>query len=848
MERRVKLFLIDGSALAYRSHFAFINNPLKTSKGEETSALYGFVSTIFRLIEKENPGMLAVVMDAKEKTFRHEKYAEYKATREKMPDELASQLPWIEAAMAALRIPYLCKPGFEADDVIGTLALQASAQGHETFIVTGDKDFLQLLDPNIRIYTIKKGETEILDETACEKKWGVKKESVRDFMALMGDASDNVPGVPGVGEKTAHKLIDRFGTLENLYAHIDEVDSKKLRENLIAHKDQAYLCRDLVTIHTDLRLDETVPDLVRKAPDVPRSRELFKRYELHSLAAQLKDDAPPPAPPRERSYRSLDDAAAVASWMEGLSADAPIAFFLDPSGVGLCQRADQAAWLPASRIREAKDFFIGSRPKVTFDLKRALLDLGTHGLELGGPVDDVMIETYLLDPEGRNNDLEDLAARETRPCALAETIHELHETLAPKLAAQGLVDLYRNVELPLARVLCGMEAAGIALDTRYLGEMSRAMEKRIQALTRDIYGLCGEEFNLNSPKQLGPILFEKLKIQSVLPEKKIKKTKTGYATDQETLEQYAEHPCIGLILEYRNLSKLQSTYITALPKLVDSQGRIHSSFNQTVAATGRLSSSDPNLQNIPIRTDVGKEIRKAFVPGMAGGVLLSADYSQIELRLLAHLSQDPTLIETFRNDEDVHRRTAALILGLPLEQVTSQQRSQAKAINFGIIYGMGSTRLAKETGLSLKEAKAFIETYFTHYGKIREYLDSQVEFAKEHGFVRTLLGRIRPVPDILSKNPMLQSMAERVATNSPIQGTAADLIKVAMIRIQRRLQETGMSTRMLLQVHDELVFECPQEEIESIKALVRKEMESVHPLAIPLKVDVGVGKTWADAH
>jgi len=873
----VKLFLIDGSALAYRSHFAFITNPLKTSSGMETSAIFGFTSTVFRLIEKENPDLLAVITDSREKTFRHDRYESYKATREKMPDELANQLTHIETMMAALNIPYFGFPKYEADDVIGTIAKQASAENIEVFIVTGDKDFMQLLDKRTKIYSIKKGETEILDETASETKWGVKRHQVIDFMALMGDASDNVPGVPGVGEKTALKLISQFGSLDAIYADIGKVAPKKLQDALITHKEQAYMCRDLVTIHTDVPITVTLQDMARKAPNAEAAKKLFALFELNSLSEMLKKQmarstpkADPDAPALAEIQSSTENnqlticstPSDIANLEKTLRNAGSVSFYLsEKDGIAFSVKRNEATAVGVENLHLLKALLEDPTvSKGTFDAKAAFGTLGKFNIRLEGIAFDPMIAAYLLDPESRQNKLEGLLQKYLQKTKHqlfgleslgenAEHIFQLQALLQSQLEHQELEKLYREIELPLATTLAEMEIHGIALDKDHLAKMGDSVQLRLNALTKEIHALAGTEFNLNSPKQMGPILFEKLQVQNVATSKKIKKTKTGYSTDQETLEYYIDHPVIKSILEYRNLSKLQSTYILSLPQLMDPfTHRIHTSFNQTVAATGRLSSSDPNLQNIPIRTDLGRQIRKAFVPGTKGWKLMSADYSQIELRLLAHLSQDPTLIDTFQKNEDVHTRTASLIFNVPIDQVTSQIRGQAKSINFGIVYGMGSQRLAKETGISVAEAKAFIAAYFEKYSSIRKYLDSQVEFAKEHGFVRTLLGRKRLLPDIRSKNPMLYSNAERMATNTPIQGSAADMIKVAMVRIAHELKKEKLQSKMLLQVHDELVFEVEPSEIENLTAIVKKQMSGAMQLDIPLTVGVGVGNNWDEAH
>ncbi|MFH1262629.1 MAG: DNA polymerase I [Pseudomonadota bacterium] len=888
---------MDGSALAYRSHFAFISNPLTNSRGMATGAVFGFTTTLLRLLEKEKPDHIAVVFDSPEPTFRHQEFPAYKATREKMPDEMADQLPYIRRVVEAMRIPFLAMPTFEADDIIGTLAKQAARKEIEVFMVTGDKDFLQLLGPGIRMYQMKKGgEIEILQEDAPMKRWGVPAKHVTDILALMGDSSDNVPGVPGIGEKTAMKLIQQFGSVEDLYASLDKVTPDKVREKLAANREQAELCKRLVTIHENVPVPIDVDDLELRSPDLPRLRELYQELDFHSLIDSLASVGGKTT--EENSYVRVETEKDLEKLSRTLRGSKEFAFDtettslneLDAKPVGLSFSAAEgkaffvplhiSGLSPATVWEHLKPILEDpKRPKGGQNTKYDCAVLKNVGINVQGVSFDTMVESYLLDPEARQHGLDALALRYlgiqkiptaeligkgesqismldvdvdrlTRyACEDADVTYRLHTLFTPQIEHQELKHLYQEVELPLIEVLGDMERTGIAVDTAKLKELSIRLTQRLEELTREIHKLAGEEFNIASPKQLGPILFEKLKIQENSGVRRVKKTKTGYATDQETLEAYISHPVVAKLIEHRNLSKLLSTYIESLPTLIHPKtGRIHTSFNQTVTATGRLSSSDPNLQNIPIRTDLGREIRRAFIPGEKGWKLFSADYSQIELRLLAHLAKDKTLIETFQRGDDVHRTTASLIFDVPLNKVTSELRSRAKAINFGVIYGMGPQRLARETGISMEEAKAFIEAYFEKYANVRAYLDSQIEKAKERGFVTTLLGRRREIADIRSSNPRFASNAERIAVNTPIQGSAADLIKVAMVRIHRSLKEKPLRARMLIQVHDELVFEVHPDDVSSLTALVRKEMENAIELIVPIVVDVGVGDNWADAH
>jgi DNA polymerase-1 len=889
-----RLFLLDGSAIAYRSHFAFATNPLINKSGLVTSSVFGFVMTLNRIIENEKPDYLAVVFDHKDKTFRHTEYPEYKATREKMPDDLVAQLPYIKSVVEAMRIPFISISGFEADDVMGTLAYQASKSKIDTYMVTGDKDFMQLLKPGIFIYNIKqKGELDIMGEDAPVKKWGVPVNHVTDLLALMGDASDNIPGVPGIGEKTAAKLIQEYGSLEQMYEKIAEVKPDKVREKLIEHKDQAFLCKKLATICTDMTLPVAAEELIPASPDASRLAELYKELEFHSLLKKLGNTAEIKTS-STTNYNMVKTSKELDQLIENLSKQP---FTLDTEtnglhpvdvemlGTSFSFKENEAHFISFSHSEFSKAQFaekikpILENPKIPKGGHNIKFDRHVYqntGINIQGIAFDTMIESYLLDPNGRQHGLDDMALKYLNlkkipftdvsqkgqllmdqvdieklshyACEDADTSLRLHKIFEPQIKEQQLEELYQDIEIPLIEVLGDMEKTGFTLDMNLLSILSKKLDLKITQLTQKIIEQAGEVFNIKSPKQMGPILFEKLKIHEALGIKKIKKTKTGYSTDQETLEKYDAHPIIPLILEYRNLTKLQSTYIDSLPLLVHPKtGRVHSSFNQTVAATGRLSSSDPNLQNIPIRNELGREIRKAFI-AQNDNLIISADYSQIELRFLAHLTKDPTLIKTFEQNEDIHTITAALIFHKPFHEVTPELRSRAKTINFGIIYGMGSQRLARETGISVAEAKTFIESYFQTYGRVKDYFTQQLEFAKERGYVETILGRRRPLPDINSKNPMLSAIAERMAGNTPLQGSAADLIKLAMINIHQKLKKFRMKTQMLLQVHDELVFESPLEELNEATKMIKHEMENAIKLDVPLLVDIRSGKNWNDAH
>lgn len=886
-----RLFLIDGSALVYRSHFAFAAKPLINKDGLVTSAVFGFATTLLRILEQEKPDYFAVVMDHPDKTFRHIEYPEYKATREKMPDDLRAQLPYVKDVVEAMKIPFISIAGFEADDVIGTLAKSASKKQIDTYMVTGDKDFLQLLNPNIFIYSQKnRGEVEILNEAASEKKWGVPVHHVTDMLALMGDASDNIPGVPGIGEKTATKLIQDYGSLESMYEKIDTVLPEKVRQKLIENKEQAFLCKRLATIHTDVKLPLSVEELVSAKPDNQRLAVLYRELEFHSLLKKLGDtfEVKTSSPTNYilvRTNQELEDL------LEKLRTH-PFSFDTETIGLHPMEASmigasfsiekDHAFFINFAQSEFSKAQFIQKikpileNPKYPKGGQNIKFDRHVYlneGVKVSGIEYDTMIESYLIDPNTHQHGLDSLALKHLSlkkisydeltskgkiamdqievaklthyACEDADACFQLHTLFQKLLDEQNLTKIYKEVEIPLIEVLGDMERNGFSIDVELLHTLSRQLEEKIADLELKVKKIAGEDFNMKSPKQLGPILFEKLKIQNVITNAKVKKTKTGYSTDQETLEKYLDHEIVPFILEYRNVTKLKSTYIDTLPSLIHPKTkRIHSTFNQTVAATGRLSSSDPNLQNIPIRTELGREIRKAFIAGSPDHVILSADYSQIELRFLAHFTKDPTLIKTFAQNEDIHTITAALIFHKPFHEVTSELRSRAKTINFGIIYGMGPQRLAREINITTSDAKQFIEAYFQTYADVKNYFSQQLEFAKTHGYVETILGRRRPVPDINSKNPMLQSFAERIACNTPLQGSAADLIKVAMINIQKELNEKNYRTKMLLQVHDELVFEVPNDELKRASEMIKSKMENAISLDVPLLVDMASGKNW----
>lgn len=904
-ESRQVLYLIDGSALAYRAHFAFIRNPLINSKGQLVSAVFGFTNSILRLLIDQKPEYLVVVMDSKEKTFRHEKYPDYKGTREKMPQEMSSQLPVIDEILEDLKIPVLRRPGFEADDIIGTLAKQAAADGARVKIFTGDKDFAQLVTDQVVVQNPK--DNGIWTPAFVKENWGVPPENIIDLLGLMGDASDNVPGVPGVGPKTALKLLQTYGTIEKLYANIEDVKNPKLKENLLANHELALLSKDLVTIKTDMDLHLHWAESQRAEIDKEKLMHRFQELELFAFM-KLIDSVPGAssagnAPKIEKNYSIVRNYHELENLVNELSQQSMVAFDLETTslephdakivGLSFSWEPNQAVYIAVQFPEAAGNDFTfsdtetiltmlnpfwanGKIAKTGQNLKYDLSVLYAYGIQVEGVVFDSMLAAYLVNPGGRGYNLDDLAQQvlnyqtvkiedlnvkaetsgtfpmHTVPLADiafyaaedADIARQLSIDLKTKISNQKLEPVLEQIELPLMHVLVKMEWDGAFVDTGILNELSRDFTIQLADLEQQIYTEAGIKFNINSPKQLGEILFTKMGIPPV------RKTKTGFSTDVNVLEFLSKKYTLPkYILDYRQIAKLKSTYTDALPLLVHHETkRIHSSFNQTIAATGRLSSTNPNFQNIPIRTDMGREIRRAFRPQLPGWKLISADYSQVELRLMAHFSEDETLIEAFRNDEDVHRTTAAKVFGVASAAVTPEQRRRAKVVNFGIMYGAGPFRMSNELDITRNEALELIDQYFNSYPGIRRYVDTTLEFARGHKYVQTLFGRRRSVPDIDASNRMTREGAERVAINMPIQGTAADIIKLAMIQIDQSMAESNLKSMMILQVHDELVFEVPEAELEIMKKLVTEKMENAILLKVPLKVDLGVGDNWLEAH
>lgn len=866
-----KLILVDGNSLIHRAYHAL--PPLATATGQQTNAVYGFTNMLVRLLEQEKPQYMAVAFDKGRETFRTERFSLYKAQRDQVPEELLSQFALSREVLRALGIPYFELAGFEADDILGTLAGQAEQAGLETLIVTGDNDSLQLVGENTAVLFTRRGITDLerLDAEGVKTKLGVTPAQVPDYKALTGDASDNIPGVPGIGPKTAAALLGQFSTLENLYAGLAGV-KERWQKLLTENREQAFLSRDLATIRRDAPVVANWEECRIKRAPLEQVEPLFRKLEFTSLLNRLYPDrgergANVTAVP---AYEALNTEEAVQGWVKKARQAGCLNFLIlrsgsgEPDGLALAV-GREAAYIPWGLSGAALGplFRDPDVAKCTHDVKAAYNALAAVGLELKGVVGDTLLAGYLLDPGADGRGLprlskeylgkelprlpEGRAGKEAAPaagegvlCAWAAVLAELWPKLAENLKTDELWSLYQDVELPLTAVLAEMERAGITVDRDRLFAMGEAIGERMGDLEREIFSLVGEEFNLNSPRQLGHILFEKLG----LPAKK--KTKTGYSTDAEVLEELAgAHPAVARILEHRQLAKLKSTYVDAMGAQINpATGRIHTTFTQTVTATGRLSSIEPNLQNIPIRLELGRRLREAFVPGYPGWLILAADYSQIELRVLAHVAQDPVLSEAFRNEEDIHTRTAAEIFHVPMDQVTPELRSRAKAVNFGIVYGISDFGLAQNTGVSRQEARAYIEGYFERYQGVREYMKRVVEKARLTGYVTTILGRRRYLPDITSRNWAQRSFAERTALNTPIQGSAADIIKVAMLKVARALKERKLASRLLLQVHDELVFEVPPEEVAEMRQLVTECMEHAIDLTVPLKVDIKIGPNW----
>ena len=918
---RPTLFLLDGHALIYRAFFAMISRPLTTTRGENTSAPFGLSRFLIRILDEYKPDYVGVVLDAGD-SYRTEMFEEYKATREKMPDELAASMDRCREVVEAFRVPVIEVEPWEADDVIGTLAHQAGQKGIRTVIVSGDKDFYQLIDDDVHLLNPGRGgagaveEAEVTPENASER-LGVPPAQVVDYLALIGDNSDNVPGVRGIGPKTAPGLLAEYGSLENILAHAREIESARVRKALMENAEAARLSKQLVTIRTDAPVELDLEALRREPPDGARLRELFLDLEFHGLAREYAPEEPgadeeaPGADAADRDYETVVEPKKVSELVGRLREAATIAIdtettSIDPMradlvGISFASEPGRAWYLPFAHRPPSTVPDAQGNPSFAFDTTevpnlpaiksdemselRALIEdpevrkvghnikydmivLERAGAPIGGVDFDTSLGSYVLDPGKRSHSLDMLglerlkrklisysdvcgSGRSQIPFAEvpldrateyaaedADVTLELFHLENQDLEAHEMLDLLHEIEMPLVPVLAAMEMRGIRIDEGFFAELGEKFAGELEQVEDEIRKLAGTEVNLRSVPQMRTLLFETLELPV------IKKTKTGPSTDESVLSQLAEegHQVPRLILEYRELDKLDSTYVRKLPTMVNPEtGRIHTSFNQTVAATGRLSSSDPNLQNIPIRSPLGREIRKGFVPE-EGHRFISADYSQIELRVLAHLSGDPVFVNAFQRGGDIHRETAARIFGVTPEAVTPAMRDRAKTINFGILYGQGPASLSRQLGISRGEAEDFIESYFERFAGVRDYLETMKDTAREKGYVETLLGRRRYIPEIRSRNPGVRGFGERLATNSPIQGTAADLIKLAMIRLHERFGDGPV--RMLLQVHDELLFEVPEDRVEEASEVVREEMEGAIELSVPLRVDLGSGESW----
>ncbi len=883
------VYLIDGTAYIHRAYHAI--RGLSNSSGLPTNAIFGFTRMLIKLMEDRKPAYAAMFFDAKGPTFRHDMYQAYKANRPPMPQDMVVQIPYIKNVTAGFNLPILEMEGYEADDLIGTFAQKAQKEGFEVVMVTGDKDFMQLVSDKIFIWDPMKDIR--IDKSHIEKSMGIIPEQIIDMMGLTGDTSDNIPGVPGIGPKTAVALIREFKDLETLYEKVDTIAKKKQRENLIAFKDQAFLSRKLATICTDVPISFDSEQLHLQEPDKTVLAHLFKTLEFR----QLQEMFPEKQDLSRKRYRAILDAQELDELIRALeSADR---FALDTEttsqdpmhaelvGMSFSLESDHAVYLPFahedSRRLDLKETLARLKhvledPKsqiIGQNIKYDWIVLKRNGIHLSGVCFDTMLASYLLNPSKRAHNLDQIALdfldhktiryedlfekgkkdmgfqsvplEKAVPyaCEDADVTLMARNVLAPKLASSGLSNLMANVEMPLIPVLVKMEMRGVRVDRDQLQRLSKDFSHQLDRIEIDIYRIAGEEFNIKSSQQLSRILFEKLNLPIV---KKTKK-KTGHSTDVDVLTTLAEqHELPALILSHRTLAKLKSTYADALLELIHPEtGRIHTSYNQTVTATGRLSSSEPNLQNIPIRTEEGRRIRSAFIPE-AGWQLISADYSQIELRILAHYSEDEILIKAFLDEEDIHTRTACEVFGISSEHMTPELRRQAKAINFGIIYGMSAFGLSKQLGISQKMAKVYIDNYFARYSGVKRFMDQTIESARQTEKTSTLLDRIRFLPDINSSNPNVRGFAERIAINTPIQGTAADLIKMAMIRVDDAFQNRKLKSAMLLTVHDELVFEAPPDEFDTVERLVKEIMEGIWDLRVPLKVNIARGDNWAEAH
>ncbi len=923
-----KFVIIDAMSLAYKGYYAFITRPLYTSKGEPTSAVYGFLSQLFKILEDTKPDYVAIAFDSKEKTFRHEKFENYKSSREEMPEEMIPQIARIKEIIEAFNIPIYILPGYEADDLIGTAVKKASGAGLIAYAITPDKDYIQLLSDNVKIIKPGKSTDEIVifDEKKVEKEYGIKSSQMIDYLALVGDSSDDIPGVAGIGPKTATPLIQKYGSVEKIYENLDKIEKQSIVKKLIENKENAFLSKELATIKTDVPFNFNLEEAKFTKPDFNKLMKIFGELEFRSFADKLKkiytdesaemerleDGAIMPSPKdyssfdkTKISYRLISTEEDAVKLAEKLS-NAEIFVFdtetdsldilnVNLAGVSFSLKPNEAWFVAVNPERTKEELFTSEltdrlpikkfieifKPvlenekikKVCQNGKYDIAVMRTYGIEVKNFYFDTMLASYVIDPDQKHG-MDELSAKylKYKPIPLIELIgskktpEKIFEVDLNKLAEYSCEDaditfrLYKildeilkkeklekvayEIEFPLVPVLEDMERTGVKIDVDSLKEFSKELEIKLELISKEIYAYSEEEFNINSTQQLQKVLFEKLKLPQT------SKTKTGYSTDAKSLESLrGAHPVIDLILEYRQIAKLKSTYTDALPTLINPKtGKIHTTYNQTVVSTGRLSSNDPNLQNIPIRTELGKEIRKAFIPSNKDNIILSADYSQIELRIMASISGDENLIAAFEKGEDIHRRTAAMVFKVDPDDVTPDMRRKAKEVNFGILYGLGPFGLKNRLGISQSHAKEIFDNYFNSFTKVKKFMDESIEKARQKGYAETLTGRRRYLKNINSKNRTIRQFEERVAINMPIQGTAADMIKLAMIKIFNELNMRKSKTKMILQVHDELVFDMPQKELRELKPVIKNLMETAMPLNVPIVVDIGTGSNWLDAH
>jgi DNA polymerase I len=920
-EKEKRLFLLDAYALIFRAYYAFIKNPRVNSKGLNTSAIYGFANSLLEILAKEKPSHIAVVFDPAGPNFRHDMYSEYKAHRDETPEDIRKAVPIIKQMLAVMNIAVLEVKNYEADDVIGTYSKMAPQHGFRTFMVTPDKDYAQLVSDKVLMYKPGSGGSgvEMVGVDEVRQLFSVEEPSqVVDILGLWGDSADNIPGCPGIGEKRAKEIIGKYGTIENVYAHIDEFSGKQ-KENLLNFRSQVELSKVLATICTEVPIAWDEDALVLRKPDFEKLTPFFEELEFRNLAGRVRDIFLPPAPQQgslfdlppvaqaepvhsfafikntKHQYFLVDNDMALLSLRAELSLQKAFCFDTETTGldvynselVGMsfCWEPHTAYYVPVPSDRvKALEIVAGFKTvfedkdivKIGQNIKFDYMMLWQYGIDVSGPFFDTMVAHHLVNP-GLRHGMDYLAETylNYRPVSIEELIgkkgkgqgsmrmvdvnvvkeyaaedaditFQLMGILAKELDKDGLTDFFSRVEMPLVRVLAQMELTGVSLDTKELAVFSKQLSGRIDLIEKEIVALAGIDFNISSPKQVGDMLFDVLRIDP-----NAKKTKTGqYSTDEETLQKLKDkHPVVNKILEHRGLKKLLSTYVDALPSLINTQtNRLHTSYNQAIVVTGRLSSTNPNLQNIPIRDDDGREIRKAFVVANPEHLFLSADYSQVELRLMAHFSKDPHLVDAFAKGEDVHAATASRIFNVPLAEVTSDMRRKAKTANFGIIYGISSFGLAERLNIGRSEAKALIDGYFENFPGVKTFMDQCVKDARDKGYVTTLSGRKRYLPDIESRNAVVRGVAERNAINAPIQGTAADIIKAAMVKISDAFDKQGIQSKMILQVHDELNFEVVPEELQLVKTIVKQAMENAVSLSVPLDVEMGVGKNWLEAH